>query len=435
MAVSEEIQEQVLAEATSATPNYSVDYNDEKIVENNNNYQNQLTDMEETYGGIIGSTDQYYKDLSDKMEERVDKLAQVQQDNTDFAIEKIEQEKDKARKDYLKEQSGAYVDWQKQSNQYGVNAEKMAAAGLDKSGYSESSQVDMYNTYQNRVATARESLNNIIMNYNNNIKEAQLQNNAALAQLYADLSVQQMELALQGFQYKNQLVLELSNKKIELENNRWQRELALIEQQNWEKQMAEQRWQYEDNQAWQTDQAQKDRDQAKALQEDAQKFEADQAQIDREHDEKMAQINYEYEDKLLKAKTAEEKKIIAAQRDAEIAIADAEYERERKQLASSANISAIGSVAGVAAASKNAAKITGSSSSGSKSSSSKSSSVSSSKSSSSTGSVNMASVLALGYGPISASRLAELVNQGKVKLVKKNGVTYAEKVVSSKSLR
>ena len=31
MAVSEEIQEKVLAEATSATPNYDVDYNDERF--------------------------------------------------------------------------------------------------------------------------------------------------------------------------------------------------------------------------------------------------------------------------------------------------------------------------------------------------------------------------------------------------------------------
>jgi hypothetical protein len=239
MAIPEEYQEKVLAEATSATPNYDVDYNDERFGKVESDKNQALTELEQTYGGMIGATDKYYKDLSTEIENRADKMAQIQQENTDFAIEKIEQEKEKAQKDYIKEQSGAYVDWQKQSNQYGVNAEKMASAGLANTGYSESSQVSMYNTYQNRVATARETLNNIIINYNNNIKEAQLQNNAALAQIYADLSVKQVELALQGFQYKNQLVLEQANKKTELNQMYYNRYQDVLQQINTENAMAE----------------------------------------------------------------------------------------------------------------------------------------------------------------------------------------------------
>ena len=64
----------------------------------------------------------------------------------------------------------------------------------------------MYNTYQNRVATARETLNSAILNYDNAIKEAQLTNNTTLAEIAADALKNQQELALQGFQYKNTLI-------------------------------------------------------------------------------------------------------------------------------------------------------------------------------------------------------------------------------------
>ena len=171
MAVSEEIQRKMLEEATSATPNYEIDYNDERFINNNANYENDLADLNTTYDGMINNSDKYFNDQIQASKDWADKQAAIQQQQTDFAIEKIEQEKDKAYKDYAKEQSGAYVDWQKQSNKYGAQAEKMASSGLSNTGYSESSQVSMYNTYQNRVSTARESYNNAVLNYNNAIKD------------------------------------------------------------------------------------------------------------------------------------------------------------------------------------------------------------------------------------------------------------------------
>ena len=168
----------------ATTPNYDIDYEDKRLTDVTAKEQTDIAQSNQTYDDMIVNVDSQYQGLQDAIQTNADKMAQVQQDNTDFAIEKIEQQKDKAQKDYTKEQSGAYVDWQKQSNQYGVNAEQMASQGMAGSGYSESSQVGMYNTYQNRVAIARESLNNVMMNYNNNIKEAILQNNSAFSILF-----------------------------------------------------------------------------------------------------------------------------------------------------------------------------------------------------------------------------------------------------------
>ena len=311
MAIPEEIQRQVLEEATSATPNYDIDYSDERFGKVESDKSQALTELEQTYGGMIGSTDKYFEDQIQASKDWADKQSQIQQENTDFAIEQIEQQKAQANKDYQKEQSGAYVDWRKQSNQYGTEAEKMASAGLANTGFSESSQVSMYNTYQNRVATARESFNNAVLNYNNAIKDAQLQNNAALAEIAYQSLQQQLELSLQGFQYKNQLILEQANKKTELENIYYNRYQDVLQQINTENALKEDIRQYTETQKWQTEQAELDR-----------QHQLERDRINNEFAEKLEGIKHQYELKLLDAKTEKEKEL-----------AKQEHELEMKKLA------------------------------------------------------------------------------------------------------
>lgn len=143
---------------------------------------------------------------------------------TDFTVDTIEQQRAQAKKDYEKEQSAAYVDWQKESNAYGVNAEKMAQSGMTGTGYSESSQVSMYNTYQNRVASALASMQNANLNYDNAVKEAYLQQSSALAEIALEGLQMQLELSLQAFQHKNDLLIQKSNTEREIESlyhNKW----------------------------------------------------------------------------------------------------------------------------------------------------------------------------------------------------------------------
>lgn len=289
MAVTEELENQVLAETDKAIPDYSVDtQNDPRFNNIKTEESKQLAEDEQLYGGMIESSDKFYDDQIEASKDWADKQTQLQQEQTDFAIEKIEQQKAETEQDYKKEQSGAYVDWQKQSSQYGANAEKMAGAGLTNTGYSESSQVSMHNTYQNRVATARESYNRAVLNYDNSIKDAMLQNSAVLAEIAYNALQQQLELSLQGFQYKNNLLIELSNKKMQTKQffaDKWQN---LLNQINTENALAEDVRQFESNQAWQTEQNQIERD-----------FQASQAELTRKHDKEM-----------LEAKTAKEKELL-----------------------------------------------------------------------------------------------------------------------------
>ena len=219
---------------------YEINYKDERFQDVEADKKAAISDLEKTYSGMINESDGFYKAQIDASKEWEKKQTQLQNEKTDFAIEKIEQQKAQEKKDYTKEQSGAYVDWQKQSNEFGAEAEARAAQGMANTGFSESSQVSMYNTYQNRVATAREAYSRAVLDFNNAITEARLQNNSALAEIAFNSQKERLELALQGFQYKNTLVLDKANKKTELEqmyHERWQ---DVLNQINTENSLAEQ---------------------------------------------------------------------------------------------------------------------------------------------------------------------------------------------------
>ena len=366
--------------------NYDINYNDERFTQVEADKKAALSEVEKTYGGMISESDKYYQAQIDASKQWADKQTQLQNQQTNQAIKEINQQKDQAKKDYTKEQSGAYVDWQKQSNQYGVNAEQMAAQGMTGTGYSESSQVSMYNTYQNRVATARESYNRAVLNYDNSIAQARLQNSSALAEIAYQALQKQLELSLQGFQHKNQLIIEQANKKQETEqifHNRWQDVLSQINHEN------------------------------------AFKYQQDR---DTKEDEQEA------------ARLAQQKEI-----------ADAQLAEEIRQfnILHPADSGGSGTISGG-----------GSGGSGSSGSSGGSGITKTSKttnvetpidkankwketkketSNSSSGGVDMASVLSLGYGPISAARAWELVKEGLAETYVKDGKTYFRK--SSKYLK
>lgn len=333
MAVSEEIQRKVLAEATSATPNYDVDYSDKRFGKVESDKDQALTKLEQTYSGVIDGVDEFYDKQIQASKDWADKQAQLNQEQTDFAIEKIEQQKDQATKDYQKEQSGAYVDWQKQSNQYGVNAEQMASAGLTNTGFAESSQVGMYNAYQNRVAMARESYNKAVLNYANAIKDAMLQNNAALAEIAFQALQQQLELSLEGFQYKNQLIIEQANKQTELENVYYNRYQDVLEQINHENALKEDIRQYNESMAWNTEQKELDRAfEAEQSQKDR-TFKAQEAELDRQHSAAQAEIQRKFQSAQAELDRKHDKEMLAAQTKAAKEKAEHDHKLAMEKLA------------------------------------------------------------------------------------------------------
>ncbi len=291
-----------------ATPNYNINYDDERFNTVESEKQAALTNVNNTYNNMINQSDKYYQDQMNAVKDYANTQSQLQQENTNFTIEQIEQQKQQAEKDYTKEQKASYVDWQKQSNQYGANAEQMAASGLANTGYSESSQVSMYNQYQGRVATARESYNQAVLNYNNNIKEAQLANNSKLAEIAYNALQTQLELSLQGFQYKNELINTQLQQQQATEDRYYSRWQDVLNQMNQENQFAESVRQYEQNYKEQVRQYnQSYKLQQQQFEEEKKQFQLSYNQQIKEFNESIRQFNTEIE--RLKKKDAQEYKM------------------------------------------------------------------------------------------------------------------------------
>ena len=347
-----------------ATPNYDINYDDKRLTSVESDKKAALNEVDVTYGNMIGNADKYYQEQINASKDWADKQSQLQQEQTDFAIEQIEQQKEQAQKDYTKEQSGAYVDWQKQSNQYGANAEQIAAQGMTGSGFSESSQVSMYNTYQNRYTTARESYTRAVLNYDNAIKDARLQNNSALAEIAYQALQKQLELSLQGFQYKNQLLIEQSNKKLEVSEIYHGRYQDVLDQINKENALAEEVRQFGLNQELEKERLRQQKEIS-----DAQLAE-EKRQFDATHNASVI-VKNPGGDGGGDGNSGEKKTVIGKVKEVVTNIAEKAKSKEPE--------------------------------------------------------IDMGSVLALGYGPISASRLNQLVSQGLVESYVSGGKTKFRK--------
>lgn len=218
-----------------ATPNYEIDYTDKRF-----------TDVKAAETDAINKNNTFYNTAVNDITTAIDtqktnsenwgkEQAKNQQAQTDQTIKQINQQKEYAQQDYQKEQSGAYVDWQKQSNQYGANAEQMAAGGLANTGYSESSQVAMYNQYQNRVAVAREAMVRANTEFENQITQAKLQNSSILAEIAYNTLKEVSALTLSGIQQTTALRTEQARRETELKqiyHNQWQDVLKQINTEN-----------------------------------------------------------------------------------------------------------------------------------------------------------------------------------------------------------
>lgn len=316
----------------------SVNLDEKDLAKVESQKSDALKDVDKTYNGMVDDYTAKTDQLINESKNWVDTQTKLQEDRYGLEIEEIENQKADAKKDYLKEQSGAYKDWQKQSNKYGAEAERQASMGMANSGYSESSQVSMYNNYQNRVVAAREAFIRADTAYNLAMDKAKLQNDTLLAEIAYKGLQEQLTLAIESMQYKNSLLIQKASEKRAVDSeyhNRWMSMYSQIKQQE--------------------------------------QFEATKAEQKRQFDANMA-----------------------FQRE--------QFEWQKAQAAAKA--SSGGSIKKSSSGSSNKATVK-------KSSGSSSSSVSKNTSKDDL-QVNMASVMALGYGPISAARLNSLVKIGEV---------------------
>lgn len=180
-----------------------------------------------------------YEDIDKVMQQQNSLLEQQQQQGNkviDLGLQKAQAQVDKQKTEYeqeaVKTGKQLYTDYRKVSNPYGATAEQLASQGLNKSGYAESTQTQLYNTYQKNATT--------LMVETQKLKaEADFQMNQA----FIDADIQKAQNAIQIYQQKAQLALQEYDMKFSREQFNFQREQ--FEYQKQRDAESDRRWQQE----------------------------------------------------------------------------------------------------------------------------------------------------------------------------------------------
>ncbi len=229
----------------------NVNYEDDRFKQVENEKQSELNKYNEAYNDLINERN----NLTNQQQEMVDRWENTQKDiankNLQYQKDLIGQQRKKAEQAYQNEAKASYIDYQKEVDKYGVSRENVVNNGLSNSGYSESSKVDMYNTYQNRLGTARKSMQDAGLEFDNAIRQAQLSNDETLAQNALTALQNKLNIILEGFNYKSEQENNRLNWNNTINNNYYNRYKDVESQINYENETAEKIRQYNEQMEYQ----------------------------------------------------------------------------------------------------------------------------------------------------------------------------------------
>jgi len=161
------------------------------------------------------------------LDESLKKQEEIVNKQTQMNVDALERNKAEVDEQAKKTNQGLYTEYKKASNPYGVNAEQTYARGLGNSGYAETTQSNLYNTYQKNVTNTINNAQKLKSDFDFQISQARQNGDITLAQNALQIYMQKMQLLTQEY---------------ELRNNReqylYQKEQDALQQSNWEKEYA-----------------------------------------------------------------------------------------------------------------------------------------------------------------------------------------------------
>lgn len=233
---------------------YNVDYNDKRFKDVETEKQSELNKYNETYDNLINERNKFTNEQQNMIDRWETTQKDIANNNLQYQKDLIEQQRKKTEQAYQNEAKASYIDYQKEVDKYGVSRENVVNNGLSNSGYAESSKVDMYNTYQNRLGTARKSMQDAVIEFDNAIRQAQLSNDETLAQNALKALQEKLNIALEGFNYKTEQENNRLNWNYNVNNNYYNRYKDVESQINYENETAEKIRQYNENMEFQKEQ-------------------------------------------------------------------------------------------------------------------------------------------------------------------------------------
>lgn len=180
--------------------------------------------------------------LENKQNAMLDEQSKLQEQvidtQTKQSVTRLEKDKEEQEKDAIKQASGLYTDYKKQSQQFGVNQEQLIAQGLGNSGYSESSKVSLFNNYQRNVTNVMNTNAKLKADFDLSIEEA-----------YQNADIQKAQNAMSILEQKSNNLLNIYQLRKEQEKFLYQKERDRVADQQWERTFALQQQQAGQSQA------------------------------------------------------------------------------------------------------------------------------------------------------------------------------------------
>ena len=159
---------------------------------------------------------------------------------TQMNVDTLERQKQDIEKDAIKTNRALYQDYRKASNPFGQQAENLASQGLGNSGYAETTQANLYNTYQQNITSTLNNARDLKADVDFQIQQARQQGDITLAQNALELYKQRMQLLSEEYDLRNNREQFLYQKEQDaLAQRNWQTEF------NYNKSVADRNYNYQ----------------------------------------------------------------------------------------------------------------------------------------------------------------------------------------------
>lgn len=169
------------------------------------------------------------ENITNRQNEMLDNSLQQQRDiinkQTDLNVAELQRNKDEIDKDTNKTNRALYAEYRKATNPYGANAEGLASRGLGNSGYAETTQTNLYNTYQRNITDTLNNARDLKSDFDFQISKARQTGDITLAQNALQIYNQKMQLLTQEYEMRNnrkQFLYQQERDKVT--DNHWQQQ-------------------------------------------------------------------------------------------------------------------------------------------------------------------------------------------------------------------
>lgn len=224
---------------------------DERYKQLQKEKQTAINESDKTYDTLLNENTA----LSNNVNDYIDKYQTTQGGIYDSQLQREQEKADlgkkKAEEEFNKEaiaSKNAYYDF---ANPYGVQRELQVQQGLGNSGYSETVKSQAWTAQQNRTAQARATMNQAKLQFDEDMKDARLNNDVLKAQLALDTLKMKQDETLRNFNYRSDMTQKRLANNQALDSEYSNRYNTLWSQINTEKQQKEDVRQFEEKMKYQ----------------------------------------------------------------------------------------------------------------------------------------------------------------------------------------